>query len=239
MCTKDFQSFVSSRFEAYLKPFSQLSKSKDNNPTPLVDSEKVAYDFDEITKSLSKSRKYNWASTDALFFVGNEVIFIEFKKGFKDKLTTQKILEKNPYTCPVGQNHCQLVEDERKDYCKLFVQKRNLDKEVLLYNLQLKLLETMKVIECYIYPLLKKHNRPTALKLIYVVDSKYLGSPDEIMKDLLEDGANPTSSKKTSDKEIKTHLMKYRSEKLHNNLGVNFTEIEVLEPQEFIEQYCA
>lgn len=237
MCTKDFQSFVSSRFNAYMKTFSQLSKSNENDLDPLVNSENVAYDFDGISKSFAKNCNYDWASTDALIANGKKAIFIEFKKGFKDNLTTQKILDANPYTCPVGQNHCNVVEKERVDYCELFLKNRDLAKKNLLYNLQLKLLETLKILECCFYPLMQKSSRPTHLKIVYVVDSKYLGSPDETFKDMLASNANPTPTNKVSEKEIKTHLMKYLKEKLHHKLGVYFNELEVLEPLEFIQQY--
>lgn len=121
MVTIDINAFAKENWAEYKKSVTDISKSKD---TSLVESEMKLYCFDDICANLYDQDKKP-ASADAFIINKKSIELVEFKSGFKNKVT-KKNFDKERGKCPKTQEICE-------DYWKLFFDKRK--KEVLWFSI--------------------------------------------------------------------------------------------------------
>ena len=84
MITKDVQAYARSNWNYFLRPITELSKSEKG--IPLVQSQVQLYSFDAVCKSLFAPGKVP-TSTDGLNVSAKAVELVEFKSGFKQRIT--------------------------------------------------------------------------------------------------------------------------------------------------------
>lgn len=182
MIFKDVQKYAQSNWGTFLKSITECSRSYSNG-VPLVVSDSKIYCFDDISKTIYANNKL-CASVDGIDFNENEILFIEYKSGFKQKITKENYKDSEKSICSHSKNVC-------KYYWDLFFALRDKEKEELISNLKLKALDTYITFDKNIFPLcddLQTGN--LKLRLIVVIDA------DEV--DNMEDALGELSGKKTS-----------------------------------------
>lgn len=176
MVKKDVDAFLntyktqlSERGNPYFESISVLSKAQkgDPNSVPLVDSNEKIYDFDELTKELS-GRPLLPTSVDGVIVSNNIVYFIEFKQGFKKKITKENF-DKEKMTCKDDETFfCHFYKD-------VFFKNKDLETKDLKSSLLLKAAESYTLFEKKILPQCNAIERTIKLNLIVVMD----GNADE------------------------------------------------------------
>ena len=86
MITKDIKSYLTDKYDAYLESVSELSKN--DKGKVLVDDERKLYNFDKITEVIFPGNKPE--SADAIYATNKRIFLVEFKSGFKKKITKKK-----------------------------------------------------------------------------------------------------------------------------------------------------
>ncbi len=113
-----------------------------------VDNEEKVYNFDEIVKSvLCENKGY---SVDAVQFLKERIVLIEFKTGFKDKLDLREFIFNDETNCiknPRDLEHCERLGEYFFSYYDKHFEKRMKEKEYLIDILALKLIESIKFLE--------------------------------------------------------------------------------------------
>ena len=240
-CTKDFSQYIKDNFstEEYIKTFRELSSNRQLPPVYLVESKRKGYDFDQIVAVVLGEKGVRWRSVDAVAFYGDGAHFVEFKSGFLTKRSRDDIKQFYVYQCPEnGQEKC-CVEVNRviDEYCNKFESCRKAEIEQLIVEIQLKMLETLKFLECNIDPYSPDCDKDIKLKFILVADCKYTsGDASEAFLTMQSTCANPHSNEKSG--LIVDRLKKYINTTLHSNVGYHFDEIEVLDAKEFNKIYA-
>lgn len=176
MVKKDVEAFLntyktqsSEKGNPYFESISVLSKAQKDNPdsVPLVDSNEKLYDFDELTKILS-GRLLLPSSVDGMIVSNNIVYFIEFKQGFKKKITKENF-DKQKMTC----------KDDKTFFChfykEIFFKNKDLETEDLKSSLLLKAAGSYTLFEKKILPQCNATEKNIKLSLIVVMD----GNADE------------------------------------------------------------
>ena len=128
--------------DEYYKTFSELSQSKPNDPTTnIVECDKKAYSFDKLSDLyFGETCSQKLCSADALYIKQgtkkDKLYIIEFKTGFKDKISAENFDEKLMT--------CTQLDPPRlcEDYKKLFFENRDNEKEVLKASIHEKAAET-------------------------------------------------------------------------------------------------
>lgn len=176
MVKKDVEAFLntyktqfSERGNPYFESISVLSKAQkgDPNSVPLVDSNEKIYDFDELTKELS-GRSLLPTSVDGVIVSNNIVYFIEFKQGFKKKITKENF-DKEKMTCKDDETFfCHFYKD-------VFFKNKDLETKDLKSSLLLKAAESYTLFEKKILPQCNTIEKKIKLNLIVVMD----GNADE------------------------------------------------------------
>ena len=99
----------------------------------------------------------------------------------------------------------------------------------------MKMLETLKFIECILLPLCQKRIGNIKFKFLLVVDSKYLSgdaaSAYEKMQNVLGKKANANSGL------IRDNIKKYKEKSLHNEIGLYFEDIQVMDVQDYMSSH--
>ena len=114
MVAIDINTFAEENWSGYKKSVTELSKSKDAS---LVENDMELYCFDNICTDLYEQNKKP-TSADAFIINGKNIELVEFKSGFKNKIT-KKNFDRERGKCPKTQEIC-------KDYWKLFEKKRKI-----------------------------------------------------------------------------------------------------------------
>lgn len=138
---EDLAQFANTNWERYKTSITEASRSGEGKV--LVESELQVYNFDEIAKSLFPHGDIP-ASADGLQFVEDKIQLIEFKSGFKQKIT------KENFDPQIGK--CSKTDEVCEYYWSLFWE--NQDRKIS----ELKDSIRSKAIESYI--LLEKHFLP-------------------------------------------------------------------------------
>ena len=164
MINKNVLAKAVSDWSGYKEPVSNLSK-RENKPS-LVDSDFVMFNFDRITKDIHDAAKCP-TSVDALYVSERALDFVEFKSGFKRRIT-KDTLTKEIARC----KHMIDKEFECDDYWELFWKNQNHEKEILLRGLKLKAIESYNTLERKILRECPQtaNNANVKVKLTFVID---------------------------------------------------------------------
>lgn len=240
-CTKDFPSYIQSNYPAkdYVKTFSKLSEDDNHPPKALVKSTQPAYSFDKIVSDFFQSADVQWRSADAFRVDDESLLFVEFKSGFLTRLTRDIIKTGHTYCCPNNTSiiNCAEVERVKDDYCNIFELYREAQIEQLIVEIQLKMLETLKFLECNLSPLSVDCCKRLSLKFILVTDCKYIsGDPSNAYLVMQKMCAKQPSAQGSG--LIVNRLKKFLNKNLHSDIGFYFDEVEVLEASEFDKRYA-
>lgn len=175
MITKDVQAYAISNWGNYLSPITELSKSGEG--VSLVQSSVKLYNFDDICKSIFK-REEMPTSADGLNFNGKAMELVEYKSGFKQRITKYNF-DKEKGRCPAPE-----VNRVCTDYWKLFFKNQETNIRVLISSIRNKAVESYITLEKKVFPLCQDTDKPMQLKLIIVIDEDEIDSIEDTYSEL-------------------------------------------------------
>lgn len=216
MITKDLPALASD-WGSYLTAVTELSKDK-RTGKPLVESEKLLYDFDTICGLLFSEDKKP-ASADGLEITSREVRLIEFKSGFRKKITRENFNEE--------EGRCDTTGEVCEKYWKLFSKKQAKETAELLSSIHFKAMESYLTLEKLLSPC-QDTGRPLRLVLIVVADVDAVDG----MVDILSDLSKRTQESQTSLQQIRSSLKKYAQADKRGDVYC-YDRIEVLTPAQY------
>ena len=222
MIWKDLQSYGSAHWGKYLTPVTQLSKSGPGNK-PLVKSAAQMYSYDDICAGLFPPEKVP-TSADGIEITDRSVRFIEFKSGFKKKITKYNF-EEEKGRCKAAQTVC-------KDYWDLFFKKQEKETNELIASIRFKALESYLTMEKQLLPCCQDIPKPISVTFTAVID----GDAVENMVDTLAGLSGKREVSDTSFARVKKALS--RLECLQDAEGNTYCydKIEVLSAQDYENQ---
>lgn len=133
--------YAEENWRKYLDSVEHLSRSSGDNSTPLVNSIVHVYGFDGIVnESMGLASS---SSADAIRFYKKNIEIIEFKKGFKKKITKDKI--DKSIMCAGGISICE-------DYWKKFFECQKKETKLLKNSLYMKAIESYVALEKQVFP---------------------------------------------------------------------------------------
>ncbi|MBQ9354101.1 MAG: hypothetical protein IJT84_00275 [Clostridia bacterium] len=206
-------------FENNKKTYKELS----NN---LVDVEQKGYDFDRI---IQKSANSSYKSLDSIVVKEKEIIFIEFKQGFEDRVNKNTFSQSIIPSCKLNEDCDDLKTVVEKGY-NCFFEKREAEKKILIDDLILKAFESITFFNNFVIS--KSCQTRKDIKIIYliIVDSLYFYNQSYTIKSFKSYKLIPYERSRL----IQAEMNKYR--KIKNLDGESFCdEIYVLKPQKFEE----
>ena len=222
MIEKDLQKYAEDNWGGYMQSVTELS-ARDDGAGSLVESGAVMYNFDAITESLSPPGKQP-ASVDALAVSAKAVDLIEFKTGFRRRITKENYNEDLLRCERISGNVCQ-------EYRDLLFKEQEKEVEVLRAAMRDKAVESYITLEKMILPLCADADVHIPLRLTAVIDF----APDEGIEDTLAELAcaapddNPFTSLRSSLQRL-TGLCDAAGERYY------FDEISVLSAEDFLQK---
>lgn len=225
MITKDLQAYAISSWGDFLRSITELSKSDEG--VSLIESPVQLYNFDDLCKSLFAPGKAP-TSADGLDCSGKTVELIEFKSGFRQRITKQNF-------DPV-RGRCPDPDVNRvcEDYWKIFFENQKLKIEKNISSIRFKAVESYVTLEKQIFPRCQDARKPISLKLVVVIDE------DEIdcMEDTYSELAGNTDAENTADKDNHFSAIRSALRRLTNQHDANgndcfYDHIEVMSVQDY------
>lgn len=228
MITKDVQAYAISNWGQFLSPITELSKS--NKGVSLVESPVQLYNFDDVCKSLFALGKAP-TSADGLDFFGGTVELIEFKSGFKQRITK--------YNFDPAQGQCPDPDVDRvcEDYWELFFKNQKLNISVLISSIRFKAVESYVTLEKRVFPHCQDAGTPIPLKLVVVIDEDEIDSMEDTYSELAGNtDAENTAAKDNHFSAIRSALRRLTNQHDANGNDYFYDRIEVLSVQDYLNK---
>ena len=170
MITKDVQAYAIGNWGSFLSPITELSRS--NTGVSLVQSSVELYNFDDICKSIFAHGKVP-TSADGLGFTDKAVELVEYKSGFKQRIT------KHNFDPAKGRCPDPSVDRVCEDYWKLFFKNQRTNIDELISSIRNKAVESYITLEKQVFPRCQDAGRPIQLKLVVVIDEDEIDSIED------------------------------------------------------------
>ena len=157
----------------YLKTVRELSS---NGKKSLVEDDCRQYAFDDLSEQVFPTGKKP-TSEDGLAVLKMEILLTEFKTGFRDKISV------------INQDLLKCCDDEAKtcrEYGKLLIRKRTLEKKELLDSIKMKAVESYLTLEKKFFPKCDEIIQGENLKTVRGYKIKYCVVIDDYV-DSMED----------------------------------------------------
>jgi len=221
MISKDVKSYADSNWGHFLSPITDLSKSETG--VSLVTSPNQLYNFDDISKSLYLPGKAP-TSVDGLDVSSAAVKLVEFKSGFKQRITKHNF---DP-----AQGLCKDANKLCEEYWTLFFQNQKTNIQDLISSIRFKAIESYITFEKQVFPHCQDARTLIPIKLVVVIDE------DEV------DGIEDTYSELAGNAETEcNHFSAIRKAlrrltNLHDANGTSYfyDSIEVLSVQDYLNK---
>lgn len=209
MTSKDIFQYAQKNWNRHKKTISVISETgkMDNqgNPISLVKSDLMIYCFDDISENIYQvKRKDKTASVDGMIITNEVVYLVEFKSGFKRKITKENF-DKTKMICDKTKEFCE-------SYANLFFEKSTKEIEELKTNIRLKTIESYWTFEKEVFPSCQELQPPKSnyrIEMIVVIDGN---SDDAMLAALAELSKGSKTDKIFSD--INKSLKKYKKTKM-------------------------
>ena len=202
------------------KTFSELS---DGSNGPLVDSTKKAIYYDDIVKDYC--RKITIKSVDSILIKDDNIYFIEFKTGFKQKINKCNF-DRNKWYCEDKKAICE-------ENMNRFVQYKNLSYEEQKRSLNLKAVESVCFFNGIIVPMCNVCEKQYKMILIVVVDVSY--SPVDALQQMQDAMGKIETDDNNTYKDLNKRFDKLRPSNFDGN-ALFYDEIFVYSSEEFAER---
>jgi len=228
MITKDVQAYAISNWGDFLSPITELSKS--NKGVSLVQSPVQLYNFDDICKSLFAQGKAP-TSADGLEFSGRTVELVEFKSGFKQRITKHNF---DP-----AQGRCPDPDVNRvcEDYWKLFFKNQKTNISELISSIRNKAVESYVTLEKQVFPHCQDAGKSIQLKLVVVIDEDEIDSIEDTYSGLAGNtDAENTAAKDNHFSAIRSALRRLTNQHDADGNAYFYDCIEVLSVQDYLNK---
>lgn len=228
MITKDVQAYAIGNWGDFLSPITELSKS--NNGISLVQSPIQLYNFDDICKSIFAQGKAP-TSADGLKFSVRSVEVVEFKSGFKQRITKHNF---NP-----TQGRCPDPDVNRvcEDYWKLFFKNQKTNISELISSIRNKAIESYVTLEKQVFPHCQDADNPISLKLVVIIDEDEIDSIEDTYSELAGNtDAENTVAKDNHFSAIRSALRRLTNQHDANGNAYFYDCIEVLSVQDYLNK---
>lgn len=207
----------------FYKPISEISKPN-KNKKPLVDMSDEIYCFDDISNSV-KHKDHTPTSADGMFFSGNNVYFVEFKTGFKKKITLENydddLTKCTQFDCP-----CE-------EHKKWFFKNQEMETEELKAAIKFKAIESYITLEKQILPLCDEVNNVQNLILIVVIDGDGNDEEENTLLELSEKGEASEVDENNCFRALEKSLKRLKSIPNNSKFDYYYDDIKVLSAKGF------
>lgn len=221
MIQKNVEKYASENWGTYRKTITECSKPSEKS-NPILECDDTIYCFDDICKSMYEEKNLP-ASVDGINFEKNEIQFIEFKTGFKDKITREGYAKSELAICERTGEICEWYWGE-------FFKRRDKEKEELISSLKIKALDTYLIFDKRIFPSCDDYPaKKVNLRLIIVLDV----DPLENMEETLEELAGKEASNENWVRKVKQSLKRFLREKDAQGQDYLYDCVEVYSVQEY------
>ena len=222
MTTLNLSQFALANWENFQTTISIASKN--DKGQALVENESLIYNFDDISKSIFNSNNAP-TSADGIQFKGMTIELIEFKSGFKQKIT------KNSFDEEKGKCKKATPEIICDDYWNLFWENQERKIDELIDSIKLKAVESYITLEKHVFPLCQDEKSGLTFRLVFtvVVDGDGADGIEDILADVAgidPDTDNPLIS-------LKQSLKRLSNKKDCQGHSYLYDEIEVLTVKDF------
>lgn len=221
MFTKDVQAYAISNWGGYLSPVTELSKS--GIGVPLVQSSVKIYNFDDICKSLFAQDNVP-TSADGLDFNGKAMELIEYKSGFKQRITKYNF-DSEKGRCPNANKVCE-------DYWELFFKNQQTNISELISSIRNKAVESYVTLEKKVFPRCKNTDSPIQLNFIVVIDEDEINSIEDTYSEL----AGNTFAEGNHISAIQSALRRLKNQKDACGNDYFYDCIEVFSAQDYLNR---
>lgn len=221
MTSKDLQGFAASNWAPFRASITDISKINGTCDS-LISSEIVIYDFDKICKSLFRQEMCP-TSADGLTITQNSVVLIEFKSGFKQKIT------KNNFDNEISV--CEHTGESCEKYWSLFFKNQSRERKELLSSLRFKAIESYVTLEKHIYPSCPEmeSNKSVPVKFIVVIDEDGTDSMENTLAEL----AKTNDISDNCFKSIRQTLKRLQKQNDSTGNTYYYDSIDVMSSQDF------
>lgn len=202
--------------------------SKNNKGESLVESKLEVYNFDEICKSLFTGGNVP-ASADGIQFSKNIIQLIEFKSGFKQKVTKEKF--------DIEKGKCKETNMVCEYYWSLFWENQDRKISELIESVRLKAIESYMLLEKHLFPICRDNDSGKESRLIFtvVVDEDGIDGIEDALAELSK--TEPETNNTLIS--IKQALKRLSNQKDCQGVDYLYDEIEVLTAKDFENQLKA
>ena len=221
MISKNLTKFAKDNWGQYKTTISDASKS--DAGVVLVKSPIEIYNFDDISKLYFPSEGVS-TSADGVLFKENDTQLIEFKSGFKQRVT------KNKFDPEKGK--CEHSETVCKDYWDLFWENQDRKIQELVMSIRTKAIESYITLEKQILPNCDNYTSGEQAKVTFtaVIDEDGAEGLEDAMADVA--GCEVTNNRIS---DIRKSFKRLTKRKDANGNDYLYDEIRVLTVAEFSE----
>ena len=176
MITKELQTYVQDNWGQFAEPVREVSKSGSRGKA-LIDNAIPLYNFDKICANIFQPFPGKQpASADGLAFTGKWIELVEFKTGFKKKITKNNF-NKEMGSCPITGVYCE-------DYWKLFFKNQKKENDELVASIRTKAIESYITLEKHVFPLCRDSDGQKRLRYVAVIDADSVDGIEDTLADL-------------------------------------------------------
>ena len=221
MIQKDLYTYAITNWS--MSPVAELSEDKRTH-MPLVKSEAQMYSFDDICLRLGLKQKLP-ASADGLDVTQRSVRLVEFKSGFRNKITRDNFNEEEA--------RCSKTDEICEDYWGIFAKKRSLEIKELIDSIHIKALESYLTLEKQILPRCQDAEEPVSVTFTAVIDADPVDAMEDVLSGLAKRSKRNTSNSLSRVKQALSRLAGISD--TDGNIYC-YDRIEVLSVQEYENQ---
>lgn len=224
MLTKNIDKFARENWlcERYYNTITKISDSGNGNS--LVTSPKKMFWFDHISSDLYTSKNNIPTSADGIIITERAIYFVEFKSGFKKKITT-KNLNGDKASCPHKGDIC-------KDYWELFFKVQKKETEQLIASIRDKAIESYITLEKRLIPQFIDLDESQKYRLVFVavIDENEIDNMEATLGDL----CSKESISNNCFSDIRKSLQRCMNQKDVCGYDYYYDEIKVMSSSDFI-----
>lgn len=222
MIQKDLYAYAAASWSDFLRSVTELSES-DNNGEPLVESSVQMYCFDSICEVLFPNGKIP-TSADGIDVTPQFIRFVEFKSGFKKRITKENFNEE--------EGRCEATQTVCKVYWNLFFKEQEKETSELIASIRLKALESYLTLEKQLLPHCQDALEPIPVVFTAVID----GDAVENMMDTLAQVSGKRVVADTSIAKVRKALSRLAGIKDADGNDYCYDRIEVFSAQDYKNQ---
>lgn len=183
MSIQTIQNYLQENYHDCLEAVSEIARSNGCQPS-LIQSSQLMYNFDKINQRIYPGNSC-FCSADALFFRQDCIELIEFKTGFKRRITKQNWKPEKA--------QCDYLEGVCEEYWRLFWKLEEREKHILIDSIKDKAVESYVTLEKHI---LRRRTGDAVVPLRYiaVIDGESMEDYENTLSELSSMSAAPSNS---------------------------------------------